>query len=208
MIAGVGVLGAVLLFNISASLQRTATEVKALSEQVANLEASIGQVRADLERVQAQASAVGDGIGAQVEPQEMAARVWRLIQSQNYAFSWHYEPGTATDFYEGQPPHGAVLRTFTNAVAYDAVQAEVGVFPPGSVIVKENRTAERDLDSVTVMVKVPGFNPEANDWFWAKYGADGTVQAAGKVEGCIGCHSQAKDNDFVFNATVNPQAQR
>jgi hypothetical protein len=50
------------------------------------------------------------------------------------------------------------------------------------------------------MYKVAGYNPEANDWFWAKYKADGTVLKEGKVAGCINCHAAKKANDFVFTS--------
>ncbi len=35
------------------------------------------------------------------------------------------------------------------------------------------------------------------DWFWAKYGADGTAMMVGKPKGCIGCHGTRAGNDFV-----------
>jgi len=67
------------------------------------------------------------------------------------------------------------------------------------------------LASVTVMFKRAGFDPDNNDWFWAKYLPDGSLdknpkgmQLAGRVAkgntqaGCIACHSAAPGGDLVF----------
>lgn len=160
--------------------------------------------------------------------EEIASSTWKLINDQDYTFTWHYEPGAPAGFYRGSPPHGKVLRTFYNNIAFDATQTKPGSFPIGSVLVKENhisghnvgegqqstegqqsgeneRAVENftpNLEAVTVMVKVPGYNPEAGDWFWVKYQPDGTVDEAGKAEGCIACHSKVADNDYVFDAQI------
>ena len=62
--------------------------------------------------------------------------------------------------------------------------------------------------AITVMVKSEGFNPDAGDWYWAKYMADGTIAQmdtpkgkmalAGKAQGCIDCHSGADGDDYLF----------
>ncbi len=163
--------------------------------------------------------------------EEIANSTWQLFNDQNYAFTWHYEPGAPPSFYRGSPPHGQVLRTFYNNIAFDATQTQAGSFPAGSIMVKENHVSghnvgegqqstegqqsgeneravqnfEPNLEAVTVMVKIEGYNPEAGDWFWAKYQPDGTIDEAGKLEGCIGCHSQVADNDYVFDADVTSQ---
>ena len=154
--------------------------------------------------------------------EEIAAEVWEMIGDQAYAFTWHYETEPPPGFYRGNEPHGLVLRTFMNNIAFDAVQNTSGTFPPNSVIVKENHVTEMDadanatddsadrsvpnfepnLESTTVMVKIAGYNPEAGDWFWAKYQPDGSLDAVGKPAGCIGCHGQVADNDWVFDAKV------
>ena len=157
--------------------------------------------------------------------EEIAASVWDTIHNQAYEFTWHYEPGAPPGFYTGNAPHGAVLRTFYNNIAYDATQNRTGSFPPGSILVKENHVTDMDLganatddnadrsvpnfepnlESTTVMVKLAGYNPEAGDWFWAKYRLDGSLEAVGKPAGCIGCHGQVADNDWVFDAVVTSE---
>ncbi|MDZ7700459.1 MAG: cytochrome P460 family protein [Deltaproteobacteria bacterium] len=42
------------------------------------------------------------------------------------------------------------------------------------------------------------YNPDAGDWFWVKYKADGSIAAEGKVNSCISCHSAVKANDYIF----------
>ncbi len=48
------------------------------------------------------------------------------------------------------------------------------------------------------MYKVKGYNPKAGDWYWVKYGTDGSVAKAGKPKGCVSCHSGAEDNDYIL----------
>lgn len=68
------------------------------------------------------------------------------------------------------------------------------------------------LKAVTVMYRrEKGYDPDNQDWFWAKYGPDGTLDTnpkgiplAGRVAkgmdaGCIACHAGAPGADMVFN---------
>ena len=62
--------------------------------------------------------------------------------------------------------------------------------------------------AVTVMYKTPNYNPDAGDWYWVKYLADGKVdqkatpmgniRLAGKPKGCIECHADAAGGDYAF----------
>ncbi len=135
-------------------------------------------------------------------PEELAGWFLELINDQAYEYTWHYEPGVAPGFYEGIAPHGAILRTFTNDIAYDAIQDKVNPLPEGSIIVKENYTPERELAAITFMVRMDGYNPDGGDWYWAKVQPDGTVEAAGSPAGCIGCHGGKRDNGWLFNASL------
>jgi hypothetical protein len=96
-----------------------------------------------------------------------------------------------------------LLTTYLNDAAFMALTGEAGSFPDGSIIVKENYTPDGALDATTVMFKVAGYNPEHNDWFWAKVLADGTVEAEGQAEGCQACHSQERDNDYIMTEPIN-----
>lgn len=101
-------------------------------------------------------------------------------------------------------PHGTVVRIYVNDVALEAANSFEGELPEGSMIVKENYTGTDPsdpgtLDALTIMYKVDDFNPDAGDWFWVKAKPDGSqIDAEGAVDGCIGCHSQPDNQDFVL----------
>lgn len=101
-------------------------------------------------------------------------------------------------------PHGNVVRIYVNSIALDAADSFDGSLPEGSMIVKENFVGTDpdnpgELDAVTIMYKMEGFNPDAGDWFWLKAKPDGSqIDAEGAVDGCIGCHSQAGNEDYVL----------
>lgn len=137
------------------------------------------------------------------DPEELVAKFMGLLESQAYEYTWHYEPGVEPGFYEGTAPHGAILRTFVNNIAYDAIQHGMTSLPAGSILSKQNFTPEKVLAATTIMVKMEeGFNPDAGDYFWAKVQPDGTIDAAGAPAGCVGCHGAQKANDWLFNATL------
>lgn len=133
---------------------------------------------------------------------------------------WAFEPNVPEGYYVGVEPHGMILRTFVNDVVTEDLRegdrlVQEG-FSEGAIIVKENHMPgdvdisemelqepvegfEGNLAALTYMVKLEGYNPEAGDWFWAKMTPDGEIDAAGKPAGCIECHGQVEDQDFVFN---------
>lgn len=133
---------------------------------------------------------------------------------------WAFEPNVPDGYYVGVEPHGMILRTFIN----DVVEADLrdgdrlvqAGFSDGAAIMKENHMPgdldisemelqapvenfEGNLAALTFMVKIEGYNPEAGDWFWAKMTPDGGIDAAGKPEGCIACHGQVAEQDYIFN---------
>jgi hypothetical protein len=73
-----------------------------------------------------------------------------------------------------------------------------GTAPEGSVSVKEEYADEAGttLNDLTVMKKVPGYDPDHGDWFWAMYMPDGSVGMSGKVDMCYGCHA-ASPTDYL-----------
>jgi hypothetical protein len=129
------------------------------------------------------------------------AALWDHIKKKDYTKGWKMWPGK-TALYKGTEPHGTLLTTYVNGRAYKAIEAKKGMLPYGSIIVKENYSPDKKLMALTVMYKVKGYNPQAGDWFWAKYTSDGKIEAEGKVEACINCHGKKKDNDYVFTAPL------
>lgn len=134
-----------------------------------------------------------------------ANRFWKLLTNQDYRFTWHFIPGKPMGFYKGTEPHGAVLRTFVNDIAFDAIQAKNGKYPVGSIIAKDNHMPDAKLAAITVMVKMqPGYDPANGDWFWAKYNPNGKYASGdvGKATMCIGCHAKVKDQDYVYSTEI------
>lgn len=139
-----------------------------------------------------------------------ANKVWKAIEGYE---TWPM----ISDFYPGRSPHGKVLRLTYNVVNIDG--------EPYHIIIKDNyggegvnveKVANADspedyLGAVTIMLqREEGYDPENNNWFWAKYLPDGTLDknpkgmslagrvAKGMNAGCIACHSTAKDDDMLF----------
>ena len=114
--------------------------------------------------------------------------------------TWQLWPGKG-EMYEGTEPHGAILTTYVNDIALNSIKMMKGM-QNNSIIVKENYTPKKNLAAVTVMYKVKGYNPEGGDWFWVKYDPAFKVLSEGKVKGCLDCHGDAKDNDYVYTGKV------
>ena len=129
------------------------------------------------------------------------ANMWKYITKEKPYTKWKLWPGTEK-MYEGTQPHGAFLTTYVTKGARKVIEKKKGKFSQGAIIVKENYMPDKTLAAVTVMYKAKGYNPEAGDWFWAKFKPDGSVEKEGKVEGCIKCHSAKADNDWVFTGDI------
>ena len=127
--------------------------------------------------------------------------VYDYITKTNPYQGWSFYPGK-DKFYKGRHPHGALLTSYVNDVALKGINNKVGTLADGAIIVKENYMPDKTLGAVTVMYRVKGYDPDAGDWFWAKYKADGSIAKAGKVAGCIGCHAAVINNDWVFTGPV------
>lgn len=132
------------------------------------------------------------------------SKFWNYLTSSRYK-NWAPVPGQSAAAYEGQSPHGAMLKMYLNRAAAGSPTN----LPDSSIIVKENYAADgQTLMAVTVMYKTKGYNPQKGDWYWIKYRPDGTVdqkvangssmRLAGKPEGCISCHESADGGDFAF----------
>lgn len=132
------------------------------------------------------------GMAAQDMPEPEAAPFWTYMTKTNPYTEWKPWPGKE-DMLPGTSPHGAFLKLFVNDVALKAIEEDKPM-PDGAIIVKENYGKDKEkLMAITPMYLKKGYNPDAGDWFWAKYGPEGEVMASGKVEGCIGCH-RTRDN--------------
>ncbi|MDC7234207.1 MAG: cytochrome P460 family protein [Spirochaetales bacterium] len=124
-------------------------------------------------------------------------RLWERISEEAPYEDYSQWPGHE-GLQPGQSPHGAWHRVYANKPLVDALPVADGTAPYGTIIVKENFTSSRELDKLTVMAKVEGYNPENNDWFWAMLSPEGEVLAEGSPGGCISCHSGMKYNDYII----------
>jgi len=134
-------------------------------------------------------------------PKTDGAAVYQYITKTNPYQQWALFPGKGK-LYVGKHPHGAFLTTYVNDQALKGIQDKAGTLPDGSIIVKENYSPEKKLAVVTVMYRTHGYDPNAGDWFWAKYKVDGSILAEGKVNSCIGCHATKIENDWIFTGPV------
>ena len=144
-------------------------------------------------------------------PDTTGAAMWAHIQGDDYRETWELWPGMG-EFYTGNAPHGMLLTTYVNSVALQALNAGLTSMPAGAVVVKENYMPDRQLAAVTVMYKRPGYNPDHNDWFFAKHLPDGTLDQMpngmameGRLPGCQGCHIAKRDADYLYTARPNQE---
>lgn len=136
-------------------------------------------------------------------PDTTGPALWSFLREQRYRESWELWPGLDR-LYPGTEPHGALLTTYVNPIAREALRRGDEAMPPGAVIVKENYLPDSTLAAVTVMLLAPGYDPGHQDWFWAKYGSAGEVEAAGRVEACTGCHGAQPD--YLFSGELGAPA--
>ena len=99
-------------------------------------------------------------------------------------------------------PRNALITTYLNPSALDALMGKKGTMPEGAIIVKENYTSDGEFEAHTVMYKKAGFNPDHNDWFWLKVLEDGTIKEEGRSESCLACHGQVEVNDYVWSGPL------
>jgi hypothetical protein len=98
--------------------------------------------------------AEGEGMMQEMAlPDTMGAAVWSHLEAADYSANWELWPGKG-ELYTGQEPHGALLTTYLNPVAYAALTGMAGSMPAGAIIVKENYMPDSTLAAITVMYKL------------------------------------------------------
>lgn len=137
---------------------------------------------------------------AEKKEQPFDQELWSYLKKVEYEENYSPWPGMKDEFFPGQSPHGAQLKVYVNR----HVTKDPSDPPHKSVVVKENYTSEKKLASITIMYRVRNYDADNKDWYWVKYLPDGKVarmndtKLAGKVKGCINCHSSAKGGDYIF----------
>ncbi len=145
------------------------------------------------------------------EDTEFASKLWSEMTKARLvgAKSLNTHP------YKGQAPHGAILQTIDTSIIVDGREGRVIVkknYGPEGVSTKDVwREPDKHLKAVTVMFKrEDGYDKDNDNWFWAKYLANGSLDknpkgmllagrvAKGADQGCIACHSAADGKDYLF----------
>ena len=90
------------------------------------------------------------------------------------------------------------------------VDAKKPRFPVGSVIIREKLAQANDVTPqllVVMMKRERGFNSKARDWeFLMIDGGLSKILRREKTGGCLNCHKQKKDQDFVFRLYLTDEA--
>ncbi len=143
------------------------------------------------------------------EDQHFAQALWRTLGQQKLVG----EHQITHVPYKGRDPHGAILEALTSEITVDGITGKVIVKRnyggPGVSLTAVANDRARFLGAVTVMFKrQAGYDAKGKDWFWAKYLADGSLDKApngtalaGRVPGCIACHSTAVGGGMIFTTT-------
>ena len=153
----------------------------------------------------------GDPAGSVTPPDTTGAAIWAHIHEANYSTDWELWPEKGR-LYTGTQPHGALLTTYLNGAAYEALTSGATSMPAGAVIVKENYMPDSTLAAVTTMFKVAGYNADHNDWFFTKHLASGVLDTMpngmdmeGRLPGCQNCHLGVGANDYLFTGQLGGQ---
>lgn len=99
-----------------------------------------------------------------------------------------------------------LLKTRYNSIAASVLDS-VGriklnsIFPEGSIVVKELLGNDGKLQVYALLYKKSSHpNADAKGWVWAEYNSDASIKIASSLKGkdCIGCHSQAGNEDYML----------
>jgi len=119
--------------------------------------------------------------------------LWNYITKVSPYTTWAFWPDHK-GMQAGRAPHGPFHKVYVNDHCLNSSAPPVQY---GSICVKENFNENRELQIITVMYKIKGFNTKDGDWFWVRYSLDGKARPFGKPIGCIGCHGVRDKNDFI-----------
>lgn len=142
---------------------------------------------------------------------DYAAAIWDVMVEHDFAGD-----GLVISFpYPGTDPHGFLLETFYTDATIDGHR--------GALIIKRNygplnvtedeviADPQGHLGAITVMFeREAGYDDETQNWFYAKYLPDGSLDqnpagmalaglvGKGADAGCIACHQNASGDDYIF----------
>lgn len=95
--------------------------------------------------------------------------------------------------------NGMMVRTHLDVATMQAFNGKSYPYPDGATAVKEGHmTANGPIQTLFVMKKVKGYDPNNGDWFYAMTAPDGMAMQKGKIQMCISCHTTARNQDFLY----------
>jgi Cytochrome P460 len=102
---------------------------------------------------------------------------------------------------QSQSPHdGHWIHVFVSSRGYDTMKTGKGIYPRGTVILKEKFADADGKEPVlfTGMLKrEKGYAPDVGDWQFFVLDADATFADTGDMRSCIKCHVPYRKTDFV-----------
>jgi hypothetical protein len=131
----------------------------------------------------------------------------KIVTSQGTTTVRFPSPGVISSTRPASAPDAAHKNTFGFAYANDLARGymlgkEPGVFPVGSIIVREKLSTPKAISAEVLVVMVKrerDFNPRANDWEFLTVSGDMKKIEKREKEGkCRQCHASEAKNDFVF----------
>ncbi len=123
-----------------------------------------------------------------------AESIFAWLSGERYPENWDLLPGTAP-LRAGTEFHGALVTTYANPLAMEAIERAAPSMPPEAAVVLEDYLADSTLSTISVMVRVADPDPESGEWHFLRFGSAGEVEA-GSMEACRSCH--VLEPDLVF----------
>ena len=127
------------------------------------------------------------------EDEKTAEDIWQEIQGYS---NW----GQAVDWTGVKASldgtHGDFVQIWLNQEALPSFEDSTSAnLPYGSISVKEGYSSSdgTSINTITVMKKIEGFDPDHGDWFWASFDPNGDVNKAGSISSCYNCHASGTD---------------
>jgi hypothetical protein len=155
-------------------------------------------------------------VGNEAERQ-YAAKLWSVLVREQIEGE---DRISSALFFGGAKPHGEILELkyqnitvgdYTGFVVVKRNYGKAGEQGVRGVVTAESVSMDRAkyLGAITVMFqRESGYDEENQNWFWVKYHPDGSLfdkeiggqnrALAGKIAGCIYCHSAAGGGEYIF----------
>jgi len=127
------------------------------------------------------------------EDEKMAEDIWQEIQGYS---NWDQTVDWTDIKSSLDGTHGNFVQIWLNQEALPSFEDSISTdLPYGSISVKEGYSSSdgSSINTITVMKKIEGFDPDHGDWFWASFDTNGDVNKAGSVSSCYNCHISGKD---------------